>query len=127
MESRENKDISKELNLEKYKEDARLLEKVKEKMLEIGLFDKDFISGLSFTFIDAFEKDGEYQEVEYCLAKDGSIVSYDNEDFDRTKEVGIATLSLLGKIDQFFDIHNDKNKSQDIWVGNLDKSVFSFF
>ncbi|MBU3965108.1 hypothetical protein KKG29_00845 [Patescibacteria group bacterium] len=127
MESRENKDISKELNIEKYKEDAILLEKAKEKMLEMGLFDKDFINSLNFVFIDAFEKDGEYQEVGYHLTEDGSIVSYNNEDSDRTKEVGVVTLSLLGKIDQFFDIHNDKNKSQHIWLGNLDKSVFLSF
>lgn len=127
MEFKENFSDSKELNLEKYKQDAIFLERAKEKILEMGLFDKDFIDGLSFILVDAFEKDGKYQEMEYRLTEDDSIVSYNNEDPDRTKEVGIVTLSLLGKIDQFFDIHNDKNKSQHVWLGNLDKSVFLSF
>lgn len=127
MESRESRDITKELNVEKYKENVRLLEKAKEKMLEMGLFNKDFIDGLNFIFVDAFDKDGKYQEVDYCLAEDGLIVTYDNEDSDRTKEVGIITLSYLDKIDQLFDAKNEKNKSQHIWLGDLDKSIFLSF
>lgn len=122
MESRENRDISKELNMEKYKENARLLERAKEKMLEMGLFDKDFIDGLTFVFVDSYNNK---EDVNYQLTENGLLAPY--EESDRTKEVPILTRSYLDTIDDQFNIASEKNKSQYVWLGNLDKSIFLSF
>lgn len=122
MESRENYDISKELNIEKYKENARLLNKTKEKILEMGLFDKDFIDGLTFVFFDNHNKE---EDVNYQLTENGLLVPY--EEFDKTKEVPIITRSYLDTIDDQFNISSDRNKSQYVWLGNLDKTIFLSF
>lgn len=136
MESRENRDISQELNKENYKEDARLLEKTKEKMVEMGLFDKDFIDGLDFVFVDTIEKNGKHQEAEFYLSEDGLTSPYNNENSDRSKVVGIITKSYLNKINEFYnidnleqfrEIKNEKNISQHVWEKNLDKSIFLSF
>lgn len=127
MESRENHDISKELNKERYREDAKLLEKAKEKMAEMEIFNKDFIESLDFVFVDITEKDGKYQEAEYRLTEDGSFILHDNKNSERAKEVGIITTSYLNKFEQLFDGKSEKRKSTHVWLGNLDKSVFLSF
>ncbi len=127
MESRNNPDISRELNIEKYKENTTFLEKTKKKMVEMELFDKNFIDSLNFVFVENIKKEGEDEIVEYCLLEDGSLTPYNNYDFGRTKEVGIFTLSSLDKTDSLFDISTEKNKSTYIWLGNLDKSIFLSF
>ncbi len=130
MEFKENRDISQEQNLEKYKEDARLLEIAKEKMLAMGFFSKEFVDGLSFVFVDSVKLYGKNQEIDFTysqITEGGLITRYNIEDSDRTKEVGIITLSYLDKIDRVFDANSDTNKSQHIFLGDLDKKVFLSF
>lgn len=127
MKSEENHDISQELNKENYKEDVNLLEKAKEKMVAMELFDKKFIDGLNFTFVDITVKDGRNEEVEYRLDENGSFIPYDNENSDRSKEVGMITRSYLDKVEQLFDSKSKINKGQQVWLGKLDKTIFLSF
>lgn len=96
-------------------------------MIAMGLFNKKFINGLNFTFVDIAIKDGRNEEVEYRLDENGSFIPYDNENSDRSKEVGMITKSYLDKVERLFDSKSKVNKGQRVWLGKLDKSIFLFF
>ena len=128
MEFGENFGISRETNIEKYEEkhpekyeeNERLLERTKEKLLDMGIFDKEFINGLSFVFVDSVKKEGEGKIKEYRLNSDGSNTPINGKNLDRTRDVVTASLDYSADIDALFDISNDRIKSSYLWLGNTD-------
>ncbi len=132
MEFRENRDIAQELGKEKYRENVELLNKAKDRFVEMGIFEKDFINGLNFVFIDNVGQEGE-EFRNYQLAPDGKIVPLD---LDEEKITGVKDVFLFTKdfsekflenFDNLFRERDEKHQSSIIWLKGVDVGVFYSF
>lgn len=112
---------------EKYEENQRLLERTKENLSDMGIFDREFIDGLNFVIVDSVNREGENQMQEYCLNADGSNTPMDGENWDRTRDVAIGSLDYSANIIHLFDVGSDRIKSTYLWLGDIDKSNLMSF
>lgn len=134
MESIESHGISQESNKEKerYKDNVTLLEKAKDKFVEMGLFDKDFLNGLSFVFIDRIEKEGDILQ-SYQLTSEGEVIPIDIDEKELTNGNNFFVYSntildnLRDDPDSSFEKTDKKNQSTFFWLENIDfKAFYSF-
>lgn len=117
---------------ERYEENLRSLEKAKDKFVEMGLFEKDFIDGLNFVFIDDIKKEGEKFN-NYQLTPDGKIVplELDEEKLISIKTACVYSNDLSGnfseRIDALFQDQEERHQSTILWIEGIDFNKFYSF